>query len=73
MARTIMDIDPELLDEARSILGAPSNVAAVRMLLEQAVRDHRRVQLLERLNLLELDSDEIDEVDEARHRMWDRT
>jgi Arc/MetJ family transcription regulator len=41
MAKTLIDIDDELLAEAKDILGAGTKAATVRQALERVVAEHR--------------------------------
>lgn len=75
MARTVMDLDPTLLQKAKEVLGTSTNAATVREALSRLVRGNQRQALANRLRASVPAHNAIDapeDIDEFRAQAWDR-
>jgi Arc/MetJ family transcription regulator len=59
MARTVIDLDDDMVAEAMRIYGTRTKAKAVRMAMEEAVKRHLRQELAEAIKSGELDLSEI--------------
>jgi Arc/MetJ family transcription regulator len=59
MARTVIDLDEDMVAEAMRIYGTRTKAKAVRMAMEEAVKRHLRQELAEAIKSGELDLSEI--------------
>lgn len=66
MARTLLDIDRDLLEAAKVALGQPTFTATVTEALKRAVAGQAWQRFLS--DLPELDDEQIDAIKEARNR-----
>ncbi|MER5224155.1 MULTISPECIES: type II toxin-antitoxin system VapB family antitoxin [Streptomyces] len=59
MARTMIDLDDEMVAQAKEIYGTKTKAAAVRAAVEDAVKRHLRQQFIDAVKSGELDFSEI--------------
>ncbi|MEV8021180.1 type II toxin-antitoxin system VapB family antitoxin [Streptomyces sp. NPDC054871] len=59
MARTMIDLDDEMVTQAKEIYGTKTKAAAVRAAVEDAVKRHLRQQFIDAVKSGELDFSEI--------------
>jgi Arc/MetJ family transcription regulator len=59
MARTMIDLDDEMVEQAKEIYGTKTKAAAVRAALEDAVKRHLRQQFIDAIKSGEIDLSEI--------------
>ncbi|QES52513.1 antitoxin [Streptomyces venezuelae] len=59
MARTMIDLDDEMVEQAKAIYGTKTKAAAVRAAVEDAVKRHLRQQFFDAVKSGELDFSEI--------------
>jgi Arc/MetJ family transcription regulator len=59
MARTMIDLDDEMVERAKEIYGTRTKAAAVRAAVEDAVKRHLRQQFIDAVKSGELDFSEI--------------
>jgi Arc/MetJ family transcription regulator len=59
MARTVIDLDEDMVAEAMRIFGARTKAKAVRLAMEDAVRRHLRQEFFDAMDAGELDFTEI--------------
>jgi Arc/MetJ family transcription regulator len=65
MARTMIDLDDEMVAQAKEIYGTKTKAAAVRAAVEDAVKRHLRQQFIDAVKSGELDFSEIVEETKA--------
>ncbi|MER7759111.1 type II toxin-antitoxin system VapB family antitoxin [Streptomyces sp. NPDC097619] len=59
MARTMIDLDDEMVERAKEIYGTKTKAAAVRAAVEDAVRRHLRQQFVDAVKSGEISFDEL--------------
>ncbi|MFJ3927816.1 type II toxin-antitoxin system VapB family antitoxin [Streptomyces sp. NPDC090022] len=59
MTRTMIDLDDEMVEQARAIYGTKTKAAAVRAAVEDAVKRHLRQQFIDAIKSGDLDFSEI--------------
>ncbi|MGW1716122.1 type II toxin-antitoxin system VapB family antitoxin [Streptomyces sp. NPDC002156] len=59
MARTVIDLDEEMVAEAMRIFGTKTKAKAVRLAMEDAVKRHLRQEFFDAMDSGELDFSEI--------------
>jgi Arc/MetJ family transcription regulator len=68
MARTVLDVDRDLLKEAKRILAQPSLTATINEALRRVVAEEAHRQLLE--HFAEMDDEQRQDLAAARHTAW---
>jgi Arc/MetJ family transcription regulator len=59
MARTVIDLDEDMVAEAMRIFGTKTKAKAVRLAMEDAVKRHQRQEFFDAMDAGELDFSEI--------------
>ncbi|WP_326811015.1 type II toxin-antitoxin system VapB family antitoxin [Streptomyces scopuliridis] len=67
MARTVIDLDEDMVTEAMRIFGTKTKAKAVRLAMEDAVKRHLRQEFFDAMDAGELDFSEIVETTGPRN------
>lgn len=67
VARTVIDLDEDMVAEAMRIFGTKTKAKAVRLAMEDAVKRHLRQEFFDAMDAGELDFGEIVETTGPRH------